>query len=291
MGATVQTGTWMRPLLRWAGSKRSLLPILRLTVPENFDRYIEPFAGSACLFFAIKPSSAILSDFNDELMRTYSLIAKHPRVLARRVASLQITRDNYYRIRSIDPCTLDPLERAARFVFLNRNCFNGVYRTDRLNRFNVPMGSRVGSTPTEQEFYRASIALRAAKLSSQDFELALKEAKSGDFVYLDPPYSTSARNSSGEYGYGAFSAGDLGRLISGIKSADKRGVNMTLSYAQNDELLNELCDWSFVQLPVVRQIGGRGEHRKHVTEILASNSLDLVSKLGTHLRNRKREDD
>ena len=132
---------WCRPCFRWAGSKRSLLPSLLDCVPHSYDRYIEPFAGSACLFFALRPDRAILGDFNVELMQAYRTIAKHPRLIAREVLRLPASQAAYYRIRSLVPNLLTPLHRAVRFAYLNRYCFNGVYRTDRKNRFNVPQGA------------------------------------------------------------------------------------------------------------------------------------------------------
>lgn len=166
-------GVWAAPLLRWAGSKRKLVTLLRLAIPEGVKRYIEPFAGSACLFFATRPGAAVLGDINAELINTYDVVRKHPRRVARIVHAMPRTKRQYYRVREVKPETLTAIERAARFVYLNRNCFNGVYRTDRQGNFNVPMGKKTGRVPTEVEFYRCSVALRNAELRQTDFQEAV----------------------------------------------------------------------------------------------------------------------
>src|SRR5579859_6326272 len=198
---------WANPLLRWAGSKRALLPMLVSCVPAQFGTYIEPFAGSACLFFAIRPRCAVLGDFNAELIATYTAIRRHPRLVARHVATWGSSSEEYYGVRALDPDTMPDIMRAARFVYLNRRCFNGVYRTNRHGQFNVPIGTRIGRMPAEKDFYRCSVALRPASLLSCDFDVTLRSARHGDFAYLDPPYSTSTRPNYGEYGYGAFMTG------------------------------------------------------------------------------------
>jgi len=147
---------WCTPFLRWAGSKRRLLPNLLELVPEAYDRYIEPFVGSGCLFFALKPDSAILGDINGALMEVYSTVHKHPRLVSRAVHRIKRTPEQYYMLRDEGPGLLPPIQRVARFIFLNRNCFNGIYRTNKEGKFNVPFGSRTGQLPGESFFYRCS---------------------------------------------------------------------------------------------------------------------------------------
>ncbi|MFZ2653167.1 MAG: Dam family site-specific DNA-(adenine-N6)-methyltransferase [Burkholderiaceae bacterium] len=265
---------WSRPIFRWAGSKKGILDHLRRCVPPVYGRYIEPFAGSACLFFALNPAKAILADFNSELMHAYGVLAKHPRLVIRMVSGLPDDASDYYAIRDLNPEKLPDLERAARFVYLNRFCFNGVYRTDRHNRFNVPRGTRAGRPLVEAEVVRCSVALRRAELLTDDFELTLGQARRDDFVYVDPPYTSAVRQTYGEYGYGAFSSNDVRRLHSRLEYLTKVGVKVLLSYSADRELLRLLEDWSVVILPVRRRIaGGSRSHETH--EILASNYTDL----------------
>jgi DNA adenine methylase len=131
---------YQRPILRWAGSKRKLLPKLISLSPSSSGRYVEPFAGSAALFFALQPQDALLSDFNPELIETYKILSANAGSVWRRLSQMPGSRDFYYRIRARNPTSMSSIDRAARFIYLNRYCFNGVYRTNRLGQFNVPRG-------------------------------------------------------------------------------------------------------------------------------------------------------
>lgn len=272
---------WARPFLRWAGSKRELLPILSSCIPKTYGTYFEPFVGSACLFFAIRPTAGVLGDFNSDLIATYDTIRRHPRRVARRVTSLESTADKYYTIRALDPSTISEVDRAVRFVYLNRHCFNGVYRTNRKGQFNVPFGSRIGPVPNEREFYRCSVALRSATLVPDDFGVTLRPAARGDFAYLDPPYSTSTRQSYGEYGYGAFTKADETRLLQYLLELDRRGVTVLFSYEDSNRVIDVLSGWSIIKLPVQRRIGGVRGRRATTSEILASNIVDVAAAAST----------
>lgn len=267
---------WGQPLLRWAGSKRRLLPQLMAATPENYGTYIEPFAGSACLFFALKPESAILGDVNSELIHAYSVLAKHPRLVSRQVRGWNSSDTTYYSIRATNPADLDEVQRAARFIYLNRHCFNGVYRINRQGQFNVPKGVRTGSVPSEQQFYRCSVALRNAKLISSDFFTLSSKAKEGDFVYLDPPYASIERPTHGEYSYDSFGRDDLPRLISSLEAIDHVGATflVSYSYAKSTELTKS--GWPYKRIQVQRHVAGFSKHRKRVYEILLTNNPKLL---------------
>ncbi|WP_200227293.1 DNA adenine methylase [Rubrivivax gelatinosus] len=261
---------WSRPIFRWAGSKKGIIPLLQRRTPSSFDRYIEPFAGSACLFFALNPERAILSDFNAELMHAYRALAKHPRIVTRTASGLPNDAVAYYAIREVDPEELSETDRAARFLYLNRHCFNGVYRTNRQNCFNVPMGSRAGQPLTESEAIRCATALRRAVLVTGDFEATLDYAKRNDFVYIDPPYTSVARQTYGEYGYGAFSHADVKRLLNCLDKLSDKGAKVLLSYVADEEVVRSLKGWSVLTFPVRRRIAG-GSRVSNAIEILASN--------------------
>lgn len=251
------------------------MPLLMSVVPRSLDRYVEPFAGSACLFFGLNPPRALLGDFNGDLMHAYSIVAREPRRLARAVRQMPPSPDYYYALRRVDPQSLDDFDRAARFVYLNRYCFNGVYRTNHEGQFNVPMGSRVGAMPSEEEFVRCSTALRRAELIPDDFGRTLSRVRAGDVVYVDPPYSSSSRSTFGEYGYGAFGPGDLSRLLHYLTIADERGAVVILSYRNDPEVVEYLENWSVVELRVNRQVGRHSSRLEAVVDILACNNLDL----------------
>lgn len=273
---TNQGKPWANPFLRWAGSKRGLVPLLSSCIPEDYGTYFEPFVGSACLFFAIRPQAGVLGDFNPDLIATYDTIRRHPRRVARGMQQFESSADGYYAARALDPSTMPDVDRAARFVFLNRHCFNGVYRTNRKGEFNVPFGSRIGPGPTERDFYRCSVALRSATFVADDFGVTLRDAAQGDVAYLDPPYSTSDRPSFGEYGYGAFTKSDEERLLAQLMQLDRRGVAVLFSYADDNAVIDALREWSVAKIRVQRRIGGIGGRRTTTSEILASNVVDVA---------------
>ncbi len=262
---------WSPPILRWAGSKRKLVPTLMTNAPDNYERYIEAFAGSACLLFALHPKRAVLNDINVHLIESYTVLRNHPRLLARGVHALPNTKSEYYRQRSLDTSTLAPLERAIRFIYLNRNCFNGVYRTNRLGVFNVPRGKKTGSIPSEKEFYRCSVALRDTDLRAMDFENCLADVKKGDFVYLDPPYSTSSRPRYGEYGYTSFQPIDVTRLVGVLRRLDQLDAFFLLSYAGGKAVKRSFGEWNCRSIRVRRHVAGFVDRRAVVDEILVSN--------------------
>lgn len=238
--------------------------------PPAFDRYIEPFAGSGCLFFGLRPRSALLSDFNAELIDAYVTIRSHPRLVARETNRFPTDHDAYYTVRAMDPDLLDPVSRTARFTYLNRFSFNGVYRTNKQGQFNVPRGRDTGRIPQEREFYRCAVALRTAELVACDFEETCDRALTGDFVYLDPPYATSRPN-HGEYGYGAFATADEARLFEVLHQLDRRGVQFLLSYGGSPPTADIPKRWQSVSLFSTRTVGGRTERRSATPEFLLAN--------------------
>jgi DNA adenine methylase len=241
-------------------------------VPSESKRYIEPFAGSACLFFALRPASAVLGDLNEQLIETYSVVRHHPRKVARALGQWKNTKRLYYQLRRTSPNDLDSIERAARFIYLNRYCFNGVYRTNRQGDFNVPRGSRTGHVPSEQMLYRCSIALRNTTFCAGDFEACLRTVRQDDFVYLDPPYAQTDRPTHGEYGYDGFGRSDIDRLVDCLKRIDRAGAVFLLSYCDTPVLAAKLNrKWACRRLSVHRHIAGFAEHRLSVTELLISN--------------------
>jgi DNA adenine methylase len=259
------------PLLRWAGSKRKLLPRLLSHVPKNFKRYVEPFSGSACLFFAARPASAIIADLNAQLIEAYQVVRAHPLKTARALSGMSSERTAYYSVRSQVPASLTEVERAARFIYLNRHCFNGVYRTNKSGQFNVPLGTRLGMIPNEKHFNRCAHALRSAELMSGDFESVLAKVMEGDFVYLDPPYAKINSRIRGEYGYNSFGVQDLLRLSESLVKIDRIGSTFLLSYANCPEIETIRNSWFSDVIEVRRQIGGFARHREIVTEVLISN--------------------
>ena len=265
--------SWSHPILRWAGSKRKLLPILHKNVPISFNRYVEPFCGSACLFFSLNPEKAILGDINPDLIHTYSIIKKHPRLLARRAKAISNDDETYYATRDLDPEDLQSIDRAVRFIYLNRFCFNGVYRTNKAGKFNVPKGTRTGIIPSEARFYRCHIALRNAQILECDFQNIIDYLEPNDFIYLDPPYAKHDSIDRGEYGPNSFKYKDFSRLEISLDKIIEKGANFLLSYAATDEVVSILeKKWYVKKIKVKRHVAGFARFRETVTEILASNN-------------------
>jgi DNA adenine methylase len=162
-------------------------------------------------------------------------------------------------------------QRAAKLIYLMKACFNGVYRTNKNGRFNVPMGSRIYAIPTLQELVAASSLLRRARLISGDFEAALADVQSGDFVYLDPPYPTVTRY-RGEYGYAArFNSKDKRRLLTVARELTDRDVYVMLSYVYDDEMIEELDGWSCLHESVRRTVAGGAKFRNNINEMILTN--------------------
>src|SRR5438874_2325341 len=167
------------PFLRWAGSKRRLLPTLQTFWTSRHKRYVEPFVGSACLFFAIKPPKAILGDLNPELIATYIEVKYRITEVLKELKKLKPeNKVEYLRLRATDTSRMTPPARAARFIYLNRYCFNGIYRTNLAGQFNVPYsGVRCGSIPQDKIFEKCASRLRNARFMNADFERVLEKAE------------------------------------------------------------------------------------------------------------------
>lgn len=261
---------WASSPLRWAGSKKSIVPILLSHIPATYRRYIEPFAGSACVFFALHPATAILNDRNPELMNFYEVCRMHPRRLSRAVTSYPTTADFYYHLRDGGD-DLSRFDRAARFLYLNRFCFNGVWRENRQGRFNVPRGRSTGNLPSESHLYRCSVALRTATLVCDEFDNVVGDIGPGDFLYLDPPYSSVSRSTYGEYGYGAFGRDDIPRLVNYLMHVDRKGAIFLLSYSTELSLGPLPPQWTVTEVCVRRHIAGFADGRRTAIEVLITN--------------------
>ena len=261
------------PFLRWAGSKRRLLPVLQTFWAKRHKRYIEPFAGSACLFFALKPPKAILGDLNRELIATYIEVKYRVDAVLKVLKCLPpADRKEYKRLRAIDISTLTLPARAARFIYLNRFCFNGIYRTNLLGQFNVPYsGVRCGSVPQDDVFKQCSNRLRTARFIKGDFENVLKHAEKGDLVYMDPPFAVRARRVFREYDPSTFTHKDIARLRSWMERLNAARINFVVSYAESDEADVLRQTFSYETVSVRRHIAGVADHRALTNELLITN--------------------
>lgn len=258
-------------LLRWAGSKAKLLPDLKRVAPREYQRYIEPFAGSACLFFAIEPHRAILGDINPELANLYNAIKTSPQEVYEALTGIPANADGYYRLRAVDPHCITNSQRAARLIFLMKACFNGVYRTNMRGEFNVPMGNRVYALPTLQELIRASVQMQNAEILLGDYAKTIELSAPGDWIYLDPPYRNAARY-RGEYGYAAdFNKDHMTLFIERARRLADNGRFVTVSYYYDEGLIASFPGWFVHRASARRSVAGNTRSRGRVAELILTS--------------------
>lgn len=205
-------------------------------LPSRWNRYFEPMAGGAALFFRLRPSSATLADINDELINFYTVLQSQADRLVVELSKLKACQDLYYRVRRYNPRT--PLRRAVRFAYLNRLAWNGLYRVNRKGLFNVPIGDRLPERLWNfDELRAASSALATATLRTADVVQVLNTARRDDFVFLDPPYPRGAADVTGfnRYSAAVFTTDDHKRLSDGVKRLSSRGVKVMIVVADRAE--------------------------------------------------------
>ena len=276
-----------KPFVKWAGGKRQILDKLIKYVPEDFNTYYEPFVGGGALFFELSPKNAVINDSNEELINVFRCI-KDEEKLTKMSNELNHHEANhseeyYYKIRNIDRDKnkfnrLSDYKRAARTIYLNKACFNGLYRVNSKGEFNVPFGKKLKVNTYEGQnigIIHAYLNFNNIKILSIDFEEAVKDAKEGDFIYFDPPYDsdTSTFNSYTEDG---FSKDEQIRLSNVFKNLSDRGCYVMLSN-HNTVLINELYkDFYIHKITAKRNINSNGEKRGKVEEVIITNyEIDL----------------
>lgn len=271
----------MTPFLKWAGGKRWFVYQYSHLFPEKINRYIEPFLGSGSVFFHIQPKRALLGDSNPDLVSAYNGI----KVDWRRVVSLlQIHQnkhsdDYYYAVRSETP--VDPIERAARMIYLNRSCFNGIYRVNRKGMFNVPRGTKNNILLKDDDFEATATLLKHTRIVEADFETLINQAKVGDFIFADPPY-TVRHNNNGfiKYNEKLFSWSDQERLARSLVKARSRGATI-ISTNANHESLRELYEnegFHFLDISRYSSISASSSSRKKFDELVVLTHLHEGSK-------------
>ena len=179
-----------KPILKWAGGKTQMLGDLIPKVPTSYGRYIEPFFGGGAMFFALQPENAVIADSNPELINMYRQVADHVDEVINYLKKYENTSEMFYAVRSLEWTALPKEEAAARTIFLNKTCFNGLYRVNKQGQFNVPFGKYKNPKICDEEGLRAaSEVLKKAEILCGDYLLVLEHyAQPGDFVFLDPPY-------------------------------------------------------------------------------------------------------
>ena len=271
-----------KPFVKWAGGKRQIIDKLKKYLPEDFDTYYEPFVGGGALLFELSPQRAVINDSNKELINVYKVLCNEEKFkkMCHTLNHYETSHSEafYYEIRNKDRNKksfnrLADYTRAARTIYLNKACFNGLYRVNSKNEFNVPFGKKKkvntyeGSNLITVSNY---LTMNEVKILCCDFEDAVKNAKKGDFIYFDPPYDsdTSTFNSYTETG---FDKEQQRRLAKVYKELDKKGCYVMLSN-HNTKLINELYkDYNIHIIEAKRNINSNGKKRGKVEEVIITN--------------------
>jgi DNA adenine methylase len=229
----------MEPFLKWAGGKRWLISKSNVVLPEKHEigRYFEPFLGGGAVFFHMQPADGCLSDVNPDLINSYIVVRDKWADLVDILLKYnkQHCPDFYYKMRATKP--RNELQKAARFIYLNRTCWNGLYRVNKKGEFNVPIGTKTKVVLESDNFQGLSLLLNKMDIGACDFEITIDKAREGDFIFVDPPY-TVKHNENGfvKYNENIFSWEDQIRLSKSVMRAVERGVSVLLLNADHSSI-------------------------------------------------------
>lgn len=274
-----------KPFVKWVGGKRQLLAQFRLRnlfPPEKFDpvknTYFEPFVGGGAVFFDLLPKNAVLSDMNLELVTTYNVIKDNVENLIKSLKKHKVNKEYFLKTRSKDISKLSDIEIASRFIYLNRTCFNGLYRVNKSGQFNVPFGKNKNPLICDEvNLRRVSQALKNVTIKHQDYKEVLKKAKKGDFIYFDPPYYPVSKTASfTSYTKDAFLDKEQIELRDVFVELHKRGCFVMLSNSDApfiNKIYSEIKDKK-IQIHKVeagRAINSKGSGRGKILEVVITN--------------------
>lgn len=272
-----------KPFVKWVGGKRQLLAQFRrlnLYPPEKFDiktgRYFEPFVGGGAVFFDLLPKEGYLSDLNKELVTAYNVIKSDVDGLIKSLKKHKTDKEYFLDIRAQDPKTLSDLNVASRFIFLNRTCFNGMYRVNSKGGFNVPYGKYNNPLICDEDnLKKVSKALQHVEIKHQDYKEVLKKAKKGDFIYFDPPYYPVSKTASfTSYTAESFLDKEQTELRDTVLELNKRGCYVMLSNSDTPFINKIYSGFKGIRISKVeagRAINSNGSGRGKITEVLITN--------------------
>jgi len=271
----------LQPFTKWTGGKRQLLPVIRELMPKTYNRYFEPFVGGGALFFDLAPKDAVINDFNAELINCYQQIKDNPQELIEilKVHQEYNSKEYYLDLRSADRDEridmMSEVQRAARILYMLRVDFNGLYRVNSKNQFNVPYGRYKNPKIVDEELISAiSVYLNNNQLEIKtgDFEKAVLDVQPGDFVYFDPPYIPLSETSAfTSYTHEGFSYDDQVRLRDTFKKLSDTGAYVMLSNSSSF-LVEELYrDFNIHYVEATRTNGAKSSSRGRISEIIVTN--------------------
>lgn len=265
------------PIVKWVGGKRQLMFELLKNMPENYNRYFEPFIGGGALFFELQPDNAYISDMNEELINLYQVVRDNVGELITDLQKHDISKEYFMEIRNIDRTeeyeNWSDVKKASRFIYLNRTCFNGMYRVNSKGEFNVPFGHyKNPRILDENNLINCSNLLQRTEIKHADFSEILKKVKKDDFVYFDPPYVPLSETSSfTSYTKDGFDMDMQFKLRDVCDELDTMGVKFLLSNSDT-KLVNELYEnYNIKKVFASRQINANADGRGKITEVLVRN--------------------
>lgn len=272
----------LQPFLKWAGGKRQLMPFIREQIPAKFNKYFEPFIGGGAVLFDLQPQKFRISDVNAELINCYQVIRDNPDELLEHIRTHHNTEEYFYELRGVDRKPefnqLTPIKRASRIIFLNKTCFNGLFRVNSRGQFNVPFGNYRNPTIADEFVIKAiSNYLKSndVEIVCEDFADACASATKDDFIYFDPPYDPVSDTASFTgYSLDKFDRQEQIRLRDLVKDLTMRKCKVLLSNS-NTEFIRELYkDKKFYIIDIVyanRNINSVGSSRGKISEVLIRN--------------------
>ena len=264
----------VKPFLRWAGGKQWLSAQLTELIPDSIGSYYEPFLGGGSLYFAALPRKAVLSDLNPRLVETYQALKDAPEEIVTALECWSNDKQTYYRVRGTD--FADRTQRVAQFIYLNRTCWNGLYRVNRQGKFNVPFGNHGRAVFDANHLLEVSYALKNAEVRCGDFDQVVGSAEQGDFVYLDPPYTAlHASNGFRQYNESLFNWQDQQRLGRTAVSLVERGCHVVVSNANHDTVLDLYPGFSHRELSRHSILAASPKFRRVTTELLIASDPGL----------------
>jgi len=268
-----------QPFLKWAGGKRQILPEIRKYIPNKFSSYYEPFIGAGALVFDLQPKKAIVNDINSELINVYKVIKSNVNGLIKALKRHKNDADYYYEIRELDRSKnfeeLSDVEKAARIIYLNKTCYNGLFRVNSQGQFNVPFG-RYNNPEIVNEIVLKAVSnfLNASdiKFINTDFEESVQDAKKDSFIYFDPPYYPLSDTSAFTgYTLDGFDKEEQERLKLPCDKLDKKGCKFLLSNSAAPFILDLYKNYNIETVQVNRNINSIGSKRGKIAELLVRN--------------------
>ncbi|MBU3923999.1 MAG: DNA adenine methylase [Nanoarchaeota archaeon] len=265
-------------IVKWAGGKRQLIPQLEKLFPKNFKNYHELFVGAGSVMLYLKQTKKIkkvfISDTNEELINTYEVIKNSVGELIILLKKYQQkhSEELYYITRKEDPEVMSKISRAARFIYLNRTCFNGLYRVNSKGQFNVPIGSyKNPGICQEKELRVISELLKSVNIKAQSFEKVLKKAKKEDFIYFDPPYYPLKKSSFTTYSKDSFLDKEQKDLFEIFKKLDKKGCLVMHSNSDTKFIKDLYRDYNIHLVYARRNINSVSSGRRKIKEVVITN--------------------